>query len=303
MSIVIDHVTKSFGDVVAVSDVSTEIGPGITALLGPNGAGKSTLFRMMVGLTKPTTGTIEVLGANVRDDIAVRARLSLVPQQDALFDRLNAEHFVELSARTYGVADVRMTARWALDQVGLADVGPKPIGTFSKGMRQRIKIAAALVNDPEVMILDEPLNGLDPVQRRHLTALFHRLGNDGRTLVVSSHVLEEVARLGSRILVIAQGRLAAAGDFHALRNLMDDRPQRIRIGTDRPRDMAAELVRQGYADGLTVEATGVIIETNHIDAFRYYIAGIARDHGLRLHEIQPLDDDLESVFRYVVGAS
>jgi ABC-2 type transport system ATP-binding protein len=298
--IAVNGVSKFFGSVVAVSDVSFAINGGVTALLGPNGAGKSTLFRMMCGLTSPSRGTVELLGADPRHDRSVRGRVSLVPQQDALFDHVSARSFVSVAAQTHGIEHPDDVARWALEQVDLSDVGDKPVGQFSKGMRQRVKVAAALVNDPEVLILDEPLTGLDPVQRRRLTALFHRLGDDGRCVLVSSHVLDEVSRLGSRVLVIAQGRLVASGDYRDLRELMDDRPHRIRLAVSDPRRLATALVDRGLVDGLTLDDRSITVDTNDADAIGRALAPIAVELGVRLTEINPLDDDLESVFRYLV---
>ena len=293
-------VSKFFGSVVAVSDVSFGIGRGVTALLGPNGAGKSTLFRMLCGLTPPSRGDVEVLGADPRADRDVRGRISLVPQQDALFDHLSAEEFIELAARTHAVPQPASATRHALALVELSDVGPKPVGEFSKGMRQRVKVAAALVNDPEVLILDEPLTGLDPVQRRHMIALFHRLGEEGRCVLVSSHVLDEVAKIGSRVLVIAQGRLVASGDYRDLRELMDDRAHRIRIGASDPRKLATALVERGLVSGLSIDDRNVIVDTLDVDAFGRQVAPLSVELGVRLTEVSPLDDDLESVFRYLV---
>ena len=298
--IAVNGVSKYYGSVVAVSDVTFAINGGVTALLGPNGAGKSTLFRMMCGLTEPSRGTVHLLGSDPRHDRNVRGRVSLVPQQDALFDHLSAIEFVSIAARTQGVEGPDDVAQWALEQVDLADVGDKPVGQFSKGMRQRVKVASALVNDPEVLILDEPLTGLDPVQRRRLIALFHRLGDDGRCVLVSSHVLDEVSRLGSRVLVIAQGRLVASGDYRDLRELMDDRPHRIRLGTSDPRRLATALVDRGLVGGLTLDADSVTVDTDDADAIGRQLAPIAVELGVRLTEISPLDDDLESVFRYLV---
>ncbi len=298
--IAVSAASKFFGAVVAVSDVSFSIGPGVTALLGPNGAGKSTLFRMMCGLTPPSNGQVSVLGADPRTDRAVRGRLSLVPQQDALFDHLSATQMVTVSAQSHGVDDPVAAALDALRHVELADTGTKPVGAFSKGMRQRVKVACALVNDPEVLILDEPLTGLDPVQRRHMIALFHRLGDEGRCVLVSSHVLDEVARLGSRVLVIAQGRLIASGDYRDLRGLMDDRPLRIRIGASDPRRLATALVDQGLVNAVSIEPTQLTIDTIDADAFGRRLVPLAQDVGVRVTEVAPLDDDLESVFRYLV---
>jgi ABC-2 type transport system ATP-binding protein len=296
----VDGVTKAFGDVVAVSDVSFRVGSGVTALLGPNGAGKSTLFRIMCGLTPPTQGTVRVLGQDAREDREVRGRIGLAPQQDALFDRLTARRFVEVAALTQAVADpVEATAR-ALADVELDPAETKPVGAYSKGMRQRVKLAAALVNDPDVLILDEPLTGLDPVQRNRMIRLFHDLGDRGKCLLVSSHVLDEVARLGSNVLVIAQGRLAATGDYRDLRELMDDRPLRIRVAADRPRELAAALLGNSLVDGVSVSAEEMIADTSDVDRFGRHVAIVARDLGVRLREVEPTDDDLESVFRYLV---
>jgi ABC-2 type transport system ATP-binding protein len=298
--IAVNAASKFFGSVVAVSDVSFAIDGGVTALLGPNGAGKSTLFRMLCGLTPPSRGSVAVLGADPRTDRDVRGRVSLVPQQDALFDHLSAPAFLELAARSQGVAAPEAAAAHALSLVQLEEAGAKPVGQFSKGMRQRVKVAAALVNDPEVLILDEPLTGLDPVQRRNMIALFHRLGDDGRCVLVSSHVLDEVAKLGSRVLVIAQGRLVATGDYRDLRELMDDRPHRIRIGASDPRRLAAALVDRGLVTGLSIGRDEVVVDTLDVDALGRRLAPLTLELGLRLTEVNPLDDDLESVFRYLV---
>ena len=298
--VTVTNVTKAFGDVVAVSDVTFSVGPGVTALLGPNGAGKSTLFRIMCGLTPPSQGTVHVLGVDARRDREVRGRIGLAPQQDALFDRLTAHRFVEIAAETHAVPDPEAAARRSLAHVQLDPAETKPVGAYSKGMRQRVKLAAALVNEPDVLILDEPLTGLDPVQRNRMIRLFHDLGDAGTCLLVSSHVLDEVARLGSNVLVIAQGRLAASGDYRALRNLMDDRPHRIRIAADDPRRLAAALVADALVDGVSVAAGSLIVDTSDVDRFGRHVAVLARDLGIRLREVEPTDDDLESVFRYLV---
>ncbi len=298
--LVVDTASKYFGSVVAVSDVTFSVDAGVTALLGPNGAGKSTLFRMLCGLTPPSRGAVRVLGEDPRRSRDVRGRIGLVPQQDALFDHLDAAAFVELAAHSHGLVDPLGAAHRALEAVDLLDTGSKPVGQFSKGMRQRIKVATALVNDPEVLILDEPLTGLDPIQRRRMIELFHRLGDDGRCVLVSSHVLDEVARLGSQVLVIAQGRLVATGDYRDLRELMDDRPHRIRIAVSDPRVVAAALVDRGLVAGLSLDRQHVIVDTLDVDALGRQLAPIVVELGVRLTEMRPLDDDLESVFRYLV---
>ena len=297
----VDTVSKWFGNVVAVSEVSCEISQGVTALLGPNGAGKSTLLRVLAGLPRPSKGRIEVLGADPRADPAVRGRIGLVPQQDALFDALTAREFVELAAATHGMDDVRAASDRALGIVDLSSTDTRPCKAYSKGMRQRVKVAQAIVHDPEVIILDEPLTGLDPVQRRALIAVFRRLGEDGKCVVVSSHVLDEVARIGTRVVVIAQGRLAATGDFHALRELMDDKPMSIRVLADDARALAGSLLSVSGVVGVQLNNQNeVIVDSTDVDVFGRAVARVARDTGVRLRHVDPLDDDLESVFRYLV---
>ena len=292
--------SKTFGNVVAVSDVSFTLDEGVTALLGPNGAGKSTLFRMLCGLTTPTVGTVKVLGSDARKDTPVRGKIGPSPQQDALFDRLTAHQFVEIAAKTHGVANTGEATTQALTLVDLDTVTDKAVGSFSKGMRQRVKLAAALVNDPDILILDEPLSGLDPVQRNRMIELFHDLGSQGKCVLISSHILDEVARIGSQVLVIAQGRLAASGDYRDLRTLMEDQPHVIQITTNHPRKLGAALLEREVIDGVTLEQGKLNITTSHIDAFGRSIAPIAKELNVSLNEVVPMDDDLESVFRYLI---
>jgi ABC-2 type transport system ATP-binding protein len=299
--VVADGVSKWFGPLVAVSDVSFDIGPGVTALLGPNGAGKSTMFRMLCGLARPSKGSVRVLGADPRLDTGVTRRIGLVPQQENVFEALTAREFVALSARLHGLAAPEAAASAALERVDLDPADSRRLPAYSKGMRQRVKVAQAIVHDPRVLILDEPLTGLDPRQRQELVALFRGLGSEGRCVIVSSHVLEEVERLGSQVLVMSQGRLAAAGDFHALRALMDDRPMRIRVRTDRPRELAGALLEAGTAVGIRLDGDHVLeLDTADARALAHALAPVARDRGAQLYEVVPLDADLEGVFRYVV---
>ena len=297
------HVSKWFKGLVAVSDVSFEIRPGVTALLGPNGAGKSTLLRMMCGLTPPELGEIRLYGRNPRTDTGVLANLGLVPQQEAVFPRLRAIEFVRLAAVLQGLDQPDGAARTALASVEMDPDDERPVDSYSKGMRQRVKVAQALVHDPSILVADEPLNGLDPRQRIRLIELFQCLGAEGRCVVISSHVLDEVERFGSHVLVMAQGRLAAEGDFHGIRELMDDRPHLIRVRSDQPRALAAALLAGGAVNGATlVGADAVEFSISDVALFRRWIAPAARHAGASLTEVAPLDDDLESVFRYLVGA-
>jgi ABC-2 type transport system ATP-binding protein len=296
----VEHASKWFGELVAVSDVTFDVGPGVTALLGPNGAGKSTVLRMLCGLTPPSQGSVRVLGRNPRRDLELTRSIGLVPQQEALFENLSAFEFVQLAAVLLRLDDPADAARRALDVVELPADEKRPVSGFSKGMRQRVKVAQALVADPDVVVLDEPLTGLDPRQRLHLIALFQQLGAQGKCVLVSSHVLDEVERFGSRVLVMAQGRLAAEGDFRAIRELMDDRPLRIRIRCDDPRTLAAGLLGTDGVVGIQLDGDATVVDTRDAALLRRSIAVVARDRYLRLHEVTPLDDDLESVFRYLV---
>jgi ABC-2 type transport system ATP-binding protein len=299
----LEHVSKWFGDVVAVSDVSFSVGSGVTALLGPNGAGKSTVLRLLVGLARPSQGRVRVLGRDPRRDLDLLGRIGIVPQQEGLFEPFTAHEFVTAAARLLRLPAPEEAAAAALAIVELDPADRRTVRTLSKGNRQRVKVAAALVHDPEVLVLDEPLNGLDPRQRVHLIDLVRRLGDrPDKAVVVSSHVLDEVERFGSRILVIAQGRLAAEGDFRAIRDLMDDRPHRLRLVTEQANALAAALLRRNLVTGVRIAGPDhVEVETTDIHGFRRAIAGAARELGAPLDEVVPLDDDLDSVFRYLVG--
>jgi ABC-2 type transport system ATP-binding protein len=296
-----ESVSKWFGSLVAVSDVSFEIGPGVTALLGPNGAGKSTMLRMLCGLAEPSRGTVRVLGRDPRSDVAITGSIGLVPQQESVFEGLTGHGFVRLAAVLHGLGDPEAAATAAIQLVGLDPADSRRLPTYSKGMRQRVKVAQALVHEPEVIMLDEPLTGLDPRQRAEMIELFRRLGAEGRCVLVSSHVLEEVERLGSEILVMSQGRLAAAGDFRELRALMDDRPLRVRVRTDRPRELAGGLLEAGSVLGARLDGEdGLELDTSDARALSRALAPLARERGASLLEVRPLDADLEGVFRYLV---
>jgi ABC-2 type transport system ATP-binding protein len=300
--IAVRDVSKWFKDVVAVSDISCTIGYGVTALLGPNGAGKSTLFRLLCGLTPPSRGEVTVLGGNPRQDVMLTRQIGLVPQQESMFDPLSAFEFVRLAGVLHGLHDPDNAAANALAIVELDPADPRPLTTYSKGMRQRVKVAQALVHDPDVLFLDEPLTGLDPLQRLHMVDAIQRLGNAGKCVVVSSHVLDEVERFSARVLVIVKGRLAAEGDYHAIRDLMDDRPHRISIRTDDPQGIASGLLDRRAITGVQMAgADTLLVESTDVQLFRHVIAAVAAERHARLFDVIPVDDDLESVFRYLVG--
>jgi ABC-2 type transport system ATP-binding protein len=300
-TVVVSDVSVWFGPKVALSDLSCSFGPGVTGLLGPNGAGKTTLMRALTGLLEVNQGEVTVEGRRPRRDRDVHRRLALVPEDEAVPASLTARQFVRYVADLHQVAD-RQAPDAALDTVGLLDVADRRVDGFSKGMRQRTKVAAALVKDPAVLVLDEPLNGADPVQRVHLIALFKRLGAEGRTVIVSSHVLNEVERLAERVIVLIHGRLAAAGGHRAIRDAMDDRPRHVLVRSDDGRRLAASLVGLDAVVGVTMDRArdGLVIQTVQARQLATALPQLARDHAVRLLEVRALDDSLESLFRELV---
>ncbi len=297
----IADVSVWFGPKVALSELSCSFGPGVTGLLGPNGAGKTTLMRAMTGLVGVNQGTVRVEGRDPRRDRGVHGRMALVPEDEAVPIGLTARQLVRYVADLYRVRD-RNAPDAALQSVAMLDVADRRVDGFSKGMRQRTKIAAALVTDPQVLVLDEPLNGADPVQRLHLIALFKRLGSDGRTVIVSSHVLNEVERMAERVIVLMHGRLAAAGGRHAIRDAMDDRPRHVLVRSDDGRRLAASLIGLDSVAGVTIDATrgGLVIQTVQARDLAMALPRLARESSVRLLEVRALDDSLESLFRELV---
>jgi ABC-2 type transport system ATP-binding protein len=288
-----------FGQKVALSELSCSFGPGVTGLLGPNGAGKTTLMRAITGLIPVNQGTVRVEGRNPRSDRSVHARMALVPEDEAVPSGLTARQLVRYVADLQGVTD-RAAPDRALDEVGMLEVADRRVDGFSKGMRQRTKVAAALVADPGVLVLDEPLNGADPVQRAHLIDLFRRLGSEGRTVIVSSHVLNEVERLADRIIVIVHGRLAAAGGQRAIRDAMNDRPRHVLIRADDRRRLASALIGLDSVAGVQFDTDSVVVATSRAAELAMSLPALARDLSVRLREVRPLDDSLESLFRELV---
>jgi ABC-2 type transport system ATP-binding protein len=300
-TVVVNQMSVWFGPKVALSELSCSFGPGVSGLLGPNGAGKTTLMRGITGLLQANEGTVRVHGADPRRDRRVHARLALVPEDEAVPAGLTARQFVRYVADLRRVTDRDAPDR-ALHTVELADVGDRDVDTFSKGMRQRTKIAAALVTDPSVLVLDEPLNGADPVQRLRLIALFKQLGAQGRTVIVSSHVLNEVERMAERVIVLVHGRLAAAGGRRAIRDAMDDTPRHVLVRADDERRLAAALIALPAVTGVTFDhkRAAIVVETLQARELAVALAQLARDANVRLHEVRPLDDSLESLFRELV---
>ena len=299
-AVVATSLSKWFGAKVAVSEVDCSFGPGVTGLLGPNGAGKTTLLRVLAGLLRPSSGEATVLGRPPRKRPDVYRHLGFVPEDEAVYGHMTARRFVEWSAAMSKVANPQAAARRALETVQLTKDAGRALSTFSKGMRQRAKVAAALVHDPSVLLLDEPLNGTDPIQRARLIDLFVSLGNEGRTIIVSSHVLAEVERMAGRVVAMVDGRVAAAGKVAALRDAMSDKPRRIRINTDRPRPLARRLLVGEWVEAVKVGHDSIEISTDDARALGGDIAMAAREAGARITAVSPEDESLDSVFRYLV---
>ncbi|CAN3981756.1 ABC transporter ATP-binding protein [Kitasatospora purpeofusca] len=303
-TITIDKVSRWFGNVVAVNDVSMTIGPGITGLLGPNGAGKSTLIHMMSGFLAPSTGTVTLDGAPIWRNQEVYRQIGLVPERESMYDYLTGWEFVLANAELHGLPHPGAAARKALALVEMEYAQERRTGTYSKGMKQRVKMASALVHDPAVLLLDEPFNGMDPRQRLQLMDLLRRFGSDGRTVLFSSHILEEVEQLARHIEVVVAGRHAASGDFRKIRRLMTDRPHRYLVRSSDDRQLAAALIADPSTAGIELDwqEKALRIQAVNFQGFTTLLPQVAQRAGIRLYTVAPADESLESVFSYLVSA-
>ncbi|WP_030392314.1 ABC transporter ATP-binding protein [Kitasatospora purpeofusca] len=303
-TITIDKVSRWFGNVVAVNDVSMSIGPGITGLLGPNGAGKSTLIHMMSGFLAPSTGTVTLDGAPIWRNQEVYRQIGLVPERESMYDYLTGWEFVLANAELHGLPHPGAAARKALALVEMEYAQERRTGTYSKGMKQRVKMASALVHDPAVLLLDEPFNGMDPRQRLQLMDLLRRFGADGRTVLFSSHILEEVEQLARHIEVVVAGRHAASGDFRKIRRLMTYRPHRYLVRSSDDRKLASALIADPSTAGIELDwqEKALRIQAVNFQGFTTLLPQVAQRAGIRLYTVAPADESLESVFSYLVSA-
>ena len=299
-AIVLERVSRWYGNVVAVNDISFSLGSGITGLLGPNGAGKTTLLHLLAGLLRPSSGRVLVAGRPAWREPAIYRHIGLVPEREAVHAFLTGRQFVDLAARLHGLPDPAAAAARAIATVDLEVAADRAVGTYSKGMRQRVKIAAALVHEPSILLLDEPFNGMDPRQRLHMMDLLRVMAGEGRTILFSSHILEEVERLADGILVIHAGRLAAAGDYREIRRLMTDRPHTFRVRSSDDRRLASAFLAEPAVFGAELRDDRLTIRVSELSGFTRIVARVARDAGVRLLEVAPTDDSLESVFDYLV---
>lgn len=293
-------VSRWYGNVVAVNEISFALGPGVTGLLGPNGAGKSTLINMMAGLLRPSTGQVLVEGRSAWGDPSMYRSIGLVPEREAVHPYLTGYEFALYNARLQSLPDPAAAAARAIATVDLGAAAHRPIGTYSKGMRQRAKIAGALVHDPSILLLDEPFNGMDPRQRLHMIELLTGMARGGRTILFSSHILEEVERLAQEVLVIYAGRLAASGDFREIRRLMTDRPHSFTVRSSDDRRLASALVANEAVFGVELVDDHLAVRSSDFASFTRVLPRFARDAGVTLFEVRPTDELLESVFAYLV---
>jgi ABC-2 type transport system ATP-binding protein len=298
----LDHVTHWYGNVVAVNDITLELGPGVTGLLGPNGAGKSTILHLLSGFLDPSRGSVTIAGVAPWRHPDVFRTVGLVPERDSVYAFLTAREFVTASAKLHKLPDPTAAAERALDLVEMAAAADRPIQTYSKGMRQRAKVAAALVHDPKVLLLDEPFNGMDPRQRMHMMDLLRGLGADGRTILFSSHILEEVEKLADTVQVVVAGRLAASGDYRTIRRLMTTRPHVFNLRSTDDRALAGVLIASAAVQGVELTKDGLEVHASDHGTFTRELAKLSRAAGIGLREVIPSDESLESVFAYLVGA-
>ena len=298
-----DRVSKWYGQVIGLNDVSVDLGAGVTGLLGPNGAGKSTFLKLVTGQLKPSKGTVQVLGEPIWGNPGLFFRLGFCPEQDAFYERMTGLEWVTALTRLNGLSetDATVAARRALDTVDLLDAAHKKIGAYSKGMRQRVKLAQAVVHDPELLMLDEPLAGMDPIGRRKVIRLIRDWGRAGKSVLVSSHILHEIEAMTSTILLINNGRILAEGNIHTIRDLIDEHPHKVKIRAADPRRLARDFLSDDDVISLQFEDGAVVVETRKPDAFYGRLTDVAATGAQGdVFEVSSPDDNLQAVFEYLV---
>ena len=301
--VVADRVSKWYGQVIGLNDVSVEVGSGVTGLLGPNGAGKSTFLKLITGQLKPSKGAVRVLGEPVWGNPGLFFRIGFCPEQDSFYERMTGLEWVTALTRLNGLSDTDATdaARRALDTVDLLDAANKKIGAYSKGMRQRVKLAQAVVHDPELLLLDEPLAGMDPIGRRKMIRLIKDWARAGKSVLVSSHILHEIEAMTSTILLINNGRILAEGNIHTIRDLIDEHPHKVKIRASDPRGMARGFLSHDDVISLQFEDGAVVVETAKPDAFYGRLTEMAATGAMgEVYEVSSPDDNLQAVFEYLV---
>ena len=298
-----DHVSKWYGQVIGLNDVSVTVPSGITGLLGPNGAGKSTFMKLITGQLKPSKGTVKVLGEPIWGNPHLFFEVGFCPEQDAFYERMTGLEWITALVRLNGLSekDADQAAKRALTDVDLMDAADKKIGAYSKGMRQRVKLAQAIVHDPALLILDEPLAGMDPLARRRTIRMIRDWARAGKSVIVSSHILHEIESMTSNILLINNGRILAEGDVHHIRDLIDEHPHTVSVRAEDPRALAREFLAYADVRSLKFEEGAVIVETGKPDTFYARLTEMAASgqYG-SIDEVTSPDDNLAAVFQYLV---
>ena len=298
-----DHVSKWYGQVIGLNDVSVEVPPGITGLLGPNGAGKSTFMKLITGQLKPSKGSVKVLGEPIWGNPHLYFEVGFCPEQDSFYERMTGLEWVTALVRLNGLSDkdADAAARRALTTVDLMDAADKKIGAYSKGMRQRVKLAQAIVHDPALLILDEPLSGMDPLARRRTIRMIKDWARAGKSVIVSSHILHEIESMTGNILLINNGRILAEGDVHHIRDLIDEHPHSVSVRAQDPRALAREFLAFADVRSLKFEEGAVVVETGKPDAFYSKLTELAASGQFgTIDEVTSPDDNLAAVFQYLV---
>lgn len=302
--IVFDNVSRFYGEVLGVNRVTLSIPPGITSLVGPNGSGKTTLMNLMCGLVRPTRGQIRVLGIRPTEPQTLFHLLGYSTQFDSFVKGLTGYQFVYSFLRLFGYprAECERMAWGAIDLVGMRDAAGRKVAGYSKGMRQRIKLAQAIAHDPRVLVLDEPLNGLDPLVRAETIGLFRRFAGEGRHVIVSSHVLHEVDLISDQVILLSNGYVVAEGQIHGVRSELQEHPMQILIRCDRPAALASAAFAEDHVVEATVveDGTAVLVKTRDPDGFYRALNRIALA-GIRIDGVAPADDNVNSVYEYLIG--
>jgi len=299
-----EKLSKWYGNILGISDINLEIGSGITGLLGPNGAGKSTFLKIAAGQLKPKLGSLTVFGQAVFGNSANFRRIGFCPEHDSAYMEMSGWDFILLLARLHGFAGKAAAAsEKALDTVGLLASKDRLIKGYSFGMRQRLRLASSIVHEPELLMLDEPLRGVDPLWRIRIMQLIKDYGRQGRTVIVSSHILPEIESMTSEIVLIHQGKIFAKGDIHRIRGLIDSHPHQISIRTAQPRQLAARLIASDFVSSIefAADGSGLTVSTGQRDLFFTALMGLLAEDGAAADEITSPDDNLQAVFDYLIG--